>query len=56
MGEDVSVQYRWIVKDITTIDGVNADTANGPAYDLLGRQVNDTYHGIVIRDGKKMVQ
>ena len=135
MGEDVSVQYRWIVKDVTTIDGrkhvlvqggqmhthqiewiewigtkyiffensyedamystyltyalcaadnegnilysfdtdelgirnncpnweftsidnVNADTSNGPAYDLLGRPVNDTYRGIVIQGGKKLV-
>ena len=29
---------------------------DGQAYDLLGRPVNDTYHGIVIRDGKKRVQ
>ena len=40
----------------TAIDNVNVDTSNGPAYDLLGRPVNDTYHGIVIRDGKKRVQ
>jgi len=40
----------------TAIDNVNADTPNGPAYDLLGRPVDDTYHGIVIRDGKKYVQ
>ena len=38
------------------IDDVNADTSYGPAYDLLVRPVNDTYHGIVIRDGKKYVQ
>jgi|GEM_PF-4495136 len=39
----------------TAIDGVNADTSNGPAYDLLGRPVDDTYHGIVIQGGKKLV-
>ena len=42
--------------EFTAIKDVNADAPNGQAYDLLGRPVNDTYHGIVIRDGKKMVQ
>lgn len=40
----------------TAIDGVNADTPNDPAYDLLGRPVDANYRGIVIQGGKKMVQ
>lgn len=30
--------------------------ADGQAYDLLGRPVNDTYKGVVIQDGKKIIR
>ena len=40
------------------IDKVNADrnTAAGRVYNLSGQQVNDTYKGIVIRNGKKYIK
>ena len=37
------------------IDTVSADK-NGIGYDLLGRPVNSSYHGVVIRNGEKHIQ
>ena len=36
-------------------DGLQ-QTAEGPAYDLQGRMVGDSYRGVVIRNGKKVVK
>lgn len=34
----------------------NVDNANAPVYNLMGIQVDDSYKGIVIKNGKKYVQ
>ncbi len=41
----------------TGIMGVNVTktTTNGAIYNLAGQKVNDTYKGIIIKDGKKMI-
>ncbi len=35
---------------------IATESAEGPAYNLLGVQVDDTYKGIVVKNGKKFVQ
>ena len=30
-------------------------TSNGSIYNLAGQRVNESYNGIVIKDGKKMI-
>ncbi len=37
-------------------DVIAAQTAEGPAYNLLGIQVDKSYKGIVVKNGKKFVQ
>lgn len=38
------------------VNGIAADAANAPAFNLLGVQVADNYKGLVIKNGKKFVQ
>lgn len=40
----------------TNIDVVKAETANAPVYNLAGQQVDGSYKGIVIKNGKKVIQ
>ena len=58
----IDYETRITVYGIGTHNNTHIETPSGrknendgQAYDLLGRPVNDTYHGIVIRDGKKYV-
>lgn len=48
-------QYVRPAKDATAIEHTEYDM-NMPAYDLLGRQVDESYHGIVIQGGKKWLR
>ena len=50
--------YGFEFKTGTTgIQGVKAEnTANGAAFNLAGQQVSENYKGVVIKDGKKMIQ
>lgn len=46
----------WL-KDPTGIEDIYAgDSADAPAYDVLGRRVDSTYKGIVIRNGRKLIR
>ena len=40
----------------TGIEETQEREVNGQAYDILGRPVDESYHGIVIQDGKKRIQ
>ena len=44
----------------TITDGINtvkaAETENGAAYNLAGQKVADSFKGVVIKNGKKMIQ
>ncbi len=44
------------VLDPTGIDGISADEAQDDAtlYNIAGQKVNDSYKGIVIKNGKKV--
>lgn len=41
---------------ITTIQQDKAFDANAPKYSLSGQRVGDSYHGVVIQNGKKFIQ
>ena len=53
----------WEVKNVsitglaTGINKVEADTenVNAPAYNLAGQRVNNSYKGIIIKNGKKYI-
>ena len=48
----------YSINNITTgINKVETDTedANAPVYNLSGQRVNDSYKGIVIKNGKKYI-
>ena len=45
-----------ITPDVLGVEDVDADPFNGQAYDILGRPVDETYHGIVIQNGSKHIQ
>lgn len=47
-----TIQY---LKGATALEDTNATWLNGDAYDILGRPVDDQYHGIIIRNGQKML-
>ena len=40
----------------TGINSVKTDAENGAIYNLGGQQVNETYKGVVVKNGKKMIQ
>jgi len=44
-----------LVSVTTGIHAVTIDDANAPAYSLDGRRVNSNYHGVVIKNGKKVM-
>lgn len=60
--ENVSASSaKGITIDFGTVDGinnatVNAAKANGKVYNLQGQQVSNTYKGIVIKNGRKVMQ
>ena len=41
---------------ITTIDNKTGNTGNGAIYNLAGQRVNDSYNGVVIENGKKVIK
>ncbi|MDE6511691.1 MAG: hypothetical protein K2L00_06330 [Muribaculaceae bacterium] len=38
------------------VNGIQASTVNGAAYNMLGVQVDENYKGLVIKNGKKFIQ
>ena len=51
-----SVGLRFSFGDATEIDAPVVEPANAPAYNLQGQQVDETYRGIVIVNGKKVLK
>ena len=51
-----SVGLRFSFDDATEIDAPVVEPANAPAYNLQGQQVDETYRGIVIVNGKKVLK
>ena len=45
-----------ITPDVLGVEEVEADPFHGQAYDILGRPVDDTYHGFVIQNGEKHIK
>lgn len=51
------IKNAQIVKIVSSasINGVEMDSANAPAYNLAGQKVSAQYKGVVIKNGKKML-
>lgn len=50
--------YNLTVGDPTGISSITDDsrTTNGKLYNLNGQQVDENYHGVIIKDGKKIIK
>ena len=52
--------FENVVEDITTVPtqiqtvNMTSSTTASPAYNLSGQRVGNDYHGLMIRDGKKI--
>ena len=54
---DLNVNITYEPADLSAIKGVsNSSKSNGAAYNLAGQRVDASYKGIVVKDGKKMLQ
>lgn len=58
--KDIGFAYVTIKGTLVTPDGINvpmtlAADSNVPSYDLQGRRVDETYRGVVIRNGKRYI-
>ena len=51
--QSVTLQYDGILP--TALEEIGFD-ATAPAYDILGRPVDETYHGVVIQNGKRYIR
>lgn len=51
--QSVTLQYDGILP--TALEEIGFD-ATAPAYDILGRPVDATYHGVVIQNGKRYIR
>ena len=60
--EKANIKTSYLVDveqpNATAIQGVrtNATNTNSGTYNLSGQRVDDTYRGIVIRNGRKVIQ
>ena len=45
-----------IIEDPTSITAISGNTASAVAFNLAGQQVDATYKGIVIQNGKKAIR
>ena len=52
----IDLQYNGTLPPSDGIEETEAVLFNGQAYDILGRPVDENYHGIVIQNGKKRIQ
>ena len=41
---------------IQGLEDVITQVSGGPTYDLLGRQVDESYHGVIVQNGHKFIQ
>ena len=54
--QSINLQYNGTLPPTDGIEETEAVLFNGQAYDILGRPVDEHYHGIVIQNGKKRIQ
>jgi hypothetical protein len=55
--EKAELSGGYIYKKVTTgIQAITVDDAKAPVYSLDGRRVDESYHGVVIKNGKKYVK
>ena len=55
--QSLTLEYDGIIPvEPDDVRNIGEDNLSGQAYDLLGRPVDATYNGIVIRGGKKVLQ
>lgn len=52
--QSLTLDYDGVLP--TGLEEQNTPVFDGQAYDLLGRPVGDSYHGVVIQNGKKRIQ
>lgn len=58
----IEITHAWTEAEIDAyllangISSVAGKSANGKSYNLAGQQVGKTYHGIIVRDGKKILK
>ena len=53
--QSVTLQFNGELPSTEQVDEIK-ESLNGQAYDLLGRPVDENYHGIVIQNNKKHIQ
>jgi hypothetical protein len=53
---EITSCYLVSVGGSTGINAVKADNQNGAVYNVAGQMVNPSYKGLVIKNGKKMIQ
>ncbi|MCF0182412.1 MAG: hypothetical protein HUK11_09225 [Muribaculaceae bacterium] len=46
----------YVISTITAVDDITVDKKKGPMFNILGQPVDESYRGIVIQDGKKVVK
>lgn len=49
-------QLYSLTRNTSGINGIQAEAADGVAYNLAGQKVSADYKGVVIKNGKKMIQ
>ena len=54
--QSLTLDYDGELPVIEAVETINSDAFNNQAYDLLGRPVDDSYQGIVIIHGKKLLR
>lgn len=54
--QSLTLEYDGELPVIEAVEMIDNDAFSNQAYDLLGRPVDDSYQGIVIRNGKKTLQ
>ena len=54
--QSLTLEYDGELPVIEAVEMIGNDAFSNQAYDLLGRPVDDSYQGIVIRNGKKTLQ
>jgi hypothetical protein len=55
--KSITLEYNGELPiDPESIEQTDDEPNDGQAYDLLGRPVDETYKGVVIQEGKKIIR
>ena len=55
VGEGIA-DDSWTTTGITPVHAISAKYRSAKTFNINGQQVDSSYHGIVIKDGKKVMQ